>query len=400
MSWREELQPASFRGIGFFVVSTEIQFGRKTKLHEFPFNQTGFDEDLGRKPKEFSFSAFFSGDDYLFDLKRLINAIETNEKAGTLIHPSLGSLQVKPTADCKVVFDNTIGGRESLTLSFVESGDGGISLTINFLAKIDDALENLQNNTTGILSKSINFIRQPEQTFVDAQNNVSQWAEAITVAQSFGSKISNLDNQLQSQVFKIQSLSDSIFTDSNEFGSTISETSTLVSNSITSLDDAYTAQKSIFTSEYDEVDNPFDAGSVSISQSNIEAMTQVYKTEALGQMAKISVQEEFRTSLEARTRREEINDFLDIEIERVTIDRIIEVRNNLINIKSTVNESLIEKERILPDQKEIQFDAGISAYRLANNIYGNSLRAAEIARDNGVLNPLFLPAGTPIVYFS
>jgi prophage DNA circulation protein len=400
MGWREQLQLASFRGFSFSVISTEIQFGRKSKLHEFPFSQKGFDEDLGRKLREFSFNAYLSGDNYLVDLKGLLNVIENNETSGTLIHPSIGSVQVKPTSDCKVLFDNKIGGREALFLSFVESGDGGLSLTTNFLSAINDALTTLQNNTTGILSKSINFIRQPQQTFIDAQNNVSQWAEAISVAQSFGSKISNLDNQLQSQVFKIQSLSDSIFTDSNEFGSTISSTSTLVSNSITSLDDAYTAQKSIFASEYDEVNNPFDAGSVSISQSNIEAMTQVYKTEALGQMAKISIQDDFRTSSEARTRREEINDFLDSEIERVTIDRIIEVRNNLINIKSKVNESLFEKERILPDQKFIEFEAGISAYRLANNLFGDSLRAKEIARDNNVLNPLFLPAGEPIKYFS
>ena len=57
MSWREQLQIASFRGVEFKVDSHSISGGRRVEVHEYPLHDTLYAEDLGRKARECSFDA-------------------------------------------------------------------------------------------------------------------------------------------------------------------------------------------------------------------------------------------------------------------------------------------------------------------------------------------------------
>ncbi|MBE8595340.1 DNA circularization N-terminal domain-containing protein [Xenorhabdus sp. BG5] len=46
--WAEHLRPASFRGVPFAVISGESVFGRRQAVHEYPYRDTAWIEDLGR----------------------------------------------------------------------------------------------------------------------------------------------------------------------------------------------------------------------------------------------------------------------------------------------------------------------------------------------------------------
>lgn len=46
--WFEHIHPASFRGVPFAVVSAEGVFGRRQAVHEYPYRNTAWVEDLGR----------------------------------------------------------------------------------------------------------------------------------------------------------------------------------------------------------------------------------------------------------------------------------------------------------------------------------------------------------------
>ena len=89
--WADRLQPASFRGCGFAVLESNIITGRRTALHEYPFRDDVWVEDLGRAVRAHSFRAFVVGDDVYDQRDNLKKACET-EGAGLLVHPSLGSL--------------------------------------------------------------------------------------------------------------------------------------------------------------------------------------------------------------------------------------------------------------------------------------------------------------------
>ena len=53
MPWRDNLLSASFRGIPFKVLDTTTQVGRRNVLHQFPFKDVPYVEDLGKNWNRF-----------------------------------------------------------------------------------------------------------------------------------------------------------------------------------------------------------------------------------------------------------------------------------------------------------------------------------------------------------
>lgn len=119
--YRGLLQPASFRGIKFFIKDVEVTFGRRNSVHEYPFRDDPYAEDLGRLARTYTFNAYVIGDNVFEDQKRLIDAIENDATPGILIHPTLGLMNVKPQ-ECRAIHNNSEGGIEYFTLTFVQSG--------------------------------------------------------------------------------------------------------------------------------------------------------------------------------------------------------------------------------------------------------------------------------------
>ena len=121
MAWRANLVPASFRGVGFQVDSTEAPIaGRRVAVHEYPGRDEPFVEDLGRRTKRWTIEAFVVGDNYATVRDRLVEACDM-PGAGELVHPYLGSLQVACTA-CSLVERTREGRMARFSLEFVEAG--------------------------------------------------------------------------------------------------------------------------------------------------------------------------------------------------------------------------------------------------------------------------------------
>lgn len=90
--WAWGLQPASWRGVHFAVRSSVIRRGRRVVVHEYPFRDDVWVEDLGRGTRLVSFSGFLLGDDVFAQRDRMAAAAE-EPGSGALVHPSLGTLQ-------------------------------------------------------------------------------------------------------------------------------------------------------------------------------------------------------------------------------------------------------------------------------------------------------------------
>jgi prophage DNA circulation protein len=120
-SWWQQLQPGSWRGVGFVMDAAETRAGRRIAVHEYPYRDTVWPEDLGRLPRRFSFQAFLVGDDVYQQRNAMIQACEQPGE-GTLVHPTLGSVQ------CVLIDFSTTDRRErgrmvELAFSFIVSGD-------------------------------------------------------------------------------------------------------------------------------------------------------------------------------------------------------------------------------------------------------------------------------------
>ncbi len=121
MSWRNSLRPGSFRGAAFVTESHDAASGRRVVTHEFPQRDVPWAEDLGRKGKSWSITAFVIGPDYMAARDALEKAC-TAKGLGTLVHPFLGTLTVNCT-DVRFSESTEEGGMARFTMDFVEAGE-------------------------------------------------------------------------------------------------------------------------------------------------------------------------------------------------------------------------------------------------------------------------------------
>ena len=122
MSWKDNLQDASLRGIAFKVDSDEATFGRRVQVHEYPNRDKPWAEDLGRATRRFSVQAYLIGDDFFEQRNRLIEAIEKPGSC-TLIHPYYGEMTVVVDDAVRVSHSQSEGRMCRISFSFVESGE-------------------------------------------------------------------------------------------------------------------------------------------------------------------------------------------------------------------------------------------------------------------------------------
>lgn len=112
--------PASFRGVSFWVESSDLSVGRRTVTHQYPQRDEPFTEDLGRAAREYRFSAFVLGEDYIEQAKKLREALE-KPGAATLVHPEFGEIQVVAQPGASMSFSQSMR-RANFSLAFVEAG--------------------------------------------------------------------------------------------------------------------------------------------------------------------------------------------------------------------------------------------------------------------------------------
>lgn len=130
MTWREDYQQASFRGVPFHVGKHDSQFGRRVVSHEFPGRSLPFVEDLGRSARGFTVEGWVIGPDYYDQRDALIEACEAGGP-GILVHPYLGSLVVSVPAGGLLVRESSDeGGMARLAITFVETVNRALAASI------------------------------------------------------------------------------------------------------------------------------------------------------------------------------------------------------------------------------------------------------------------------------
>lgn len=111
---------ASFRGKPFLVESSERGGGRRAVVHEFPFRDDPFVEDLGRKARTFRVDGYVIGDDYLAQRDALLAALEAAEGPGELVHPYHGIRRAICTS-VTVRESRADGGIAQFSIEFAET---------------------------------------------------------------------------------------------------------------------------------------------------------------------------------------------------------------------------------------------------------------------------------------
>ena len=92
MSWLNTLLPASFRGVTAEVRSIKDSGENALAEHNYPYRNGGDIENFGRDALKSAIEFVFWGDDYESRLQSFVSALEVLE-AGELVHPILGVKQ-------------------------------------------------------------------------------------------------------------------------------------------------------------------------------------------------------------------------------------------------------------------------------------------------------------------
>ena len=120
MTWRDDLQPASFRGVTFHVEVSTREGGRRNVPHEFPKRNRGFTEDMGKRLRAFSIDGYLIGDDHHREANALVEALEA-DGAGLLELP----LQSAQSVICDTFAETQRreeGGFTVVSMTFIEAG--------------------------------------------------------------------------------------------------------------------------------------------------------------------------------------------------------------------------------------------------------------------------------------
>ena len=113
-----QLQPASWRGQPFQVLGSTVRAGRRKALHEYPFRDGLWVEDLGQRGRVFGFVGFLVGDDVGQQMEAFLRRCEASG-AGDLVHPTFGARRVE-LLECEAGDRFDAGRVWSLRLEFVE----------------------------------------------------------------------------------------------------------------------------------------------------------------------------------------------------------------------------------------------------------------------------------------
>uniref|UniRef100_UPI000C04015C DNA circularization N-terminal domain-containing protein n=1 Tax=Xenorhabdus budapestensis TaxID=290110 RepID=UPI000C04015C len=202
--WSEHLRPASFRGVPFAVVSGESVFGRRQAVHEYPYRDIAWIEDLGRATRRITLRGFIIQDslvykapDVITQRKNLVAACETGS-AGTLVHPTLGELTVSVTESGLRMTESAESGRVfEFTLTVIESGLKVFAVT-NSTKSATEVKKNWLKVYTTTLAKYVSMVRGEIRSVVQGmriiKQTANQWAGMVTRSVD---EVTNLSDMLK-----------------------------------------------------------------------------------------------------------------------------------------------------------------------------------------------------------
>ena len=423
--------PASFRGVSFWVESSDLSVGRRTVTHQYPQRDEPFTEDLGRAAREYRFSAFVLGEDYIEQAKKLREALE-KPGAATLVHPEFGEIQVVAQPGASMSFSQSMR-RANFSLAFVEAGlnafptpEGASQQASRAAADqvseaaadsfedsltLDDVEDFVQDALNGDLLDALDIISNSEIAKVlDFADRVSDLAnDAISLVRggpkAFAMKLMGALglSRLATTVAGWQrvgkslcALADDLRGDDDEpVYSTVKPRSAEVIESnrkaVYSLCRQAVLVQAVGVSTLigTDVDStvasssilPDDGEDVVDTQSGATSVTTVTSSGSASQSPTISYDEmlEARETIVGRLEEE----MLDVEDDRV----FMALREAATAVSKDLSSRAEEQARLY------DYDAGavLPSCVTAMELYGDATRAQEIVVRNGVTNPLFCP---------
>lgn len=389
MSWRDNLRAASFRGVAFHYAETGGEHGRRLARHEYPGRDLPFLEDLGRKAREHSLSAYVLGADHMDQARRLIEACE-KPGPGTLIHPYLGELRVACTG-CRQRYTTRDGGMAHFELSFVEAGDNRYpTIRTDTAAAVDAAADEALSAVKTDFKKVFKVDGLPGFVAEEAANITGLAADDI-----------------EASVRAVMAAGDDLAAFARDAAALKADASTLVhdpaalADAVTGLighpagGDVFAAPPSSFGDDLAPV--PATTPSRRAQGDNQAALSGLVRRGRLIERIRAASVRAFKTRLDAVNAREGLADLVDGETRSATAP----VYNALTALQASLTRHVAAIAPALPRVVVHSPTTTRPALAVANELYGDKPetlagRAREIAGRNRLRHPAMAPGGAEL----
>ena len=393
MSWREDLRNASFTGIPFHVETLAGEFGRRAVIYEFPYHEKPWAEDMGKRSRAFSISAYLIGDDYLAEKKALITAIEA-EGAGQLVLPTDEPLVVQ-AGPCVYQYVMLDGGIERVTLEFQEVGNEpfpheGISFDATKILK-GEALEQLKTLEAEGLDDSSVLKKLQEQ--------IQAFADQIYSALDLSDLVD--DNAFFSTFQEVVNLADTAFTTYETVVNKIDAIINYLDRGIQKLYRFGALSEPNFKSLFNLL--PETIASNRHKNKNGIVFTSTVRALALSQGAVNLVSQVNESALQSSFSRQqvleqtqEISHHINEEIIFAGDHGLDPLYDALVSFKAGFVKQMNDISLRLKESQYIVLATPQPALVVAYEYHQDANKESEIVTRNGVRNPLFVAAQTDL----
>lgn len=397
MSWRDRLQPGSFRGVPFHVDGASGQGGRRVAVHEYPQQEHHYAEDLGKKAGSRRLQAFVVGPDYDLARDELMAALDT-AGPGTVVHPFLGTQRIQIT-DYDWTISTRKGGYCQFDINYVPAGKRNYPVdTLANAQALQTACTVAETAVADAFEAVFSVDSKPQfvsdaaesqlNTAIDAVRDLNgQFASVLQPIDTIANEIDQLGSEIATLILQPRSLASSL---NGVIASVLGAAS-----DIQTAFNGYTGLTGTFSS-VDPV--PTTTASRVAQATNQDAIKSLLVTQVSIQVAQAiaTTTTPFTTYNQAMTIRDSLLEQLDTLAETTDDDSylaIVELQTQLIRRVDEVAPGLASIE-------QITLQASVPDLVLAHTLYGDASRADELSSRNDVTHPLFVPAGVELEVLS
>lgn len=403
MSWRDDLRPASFRGVAFQVNQSNDTFGRRSVLHKYPGRDTGDLEELGLDIPQYDVDAYLVGNDYMAALVALKAAL-LQAGPGDLVHPYYGTMEVSVLPGIRVNQSMRYGGMAQLSFTFVQTEEKKFPDEVNDtrfsvarLASIaEEALgvsfesvfdvlsdaDYVLTEASKVIREGIDTINSVASSIISAGNDLTAFVGLIEEAQGAVGRLLGAPGVLAQRL--IGSVQGLLFLNSSD--DTTSKNYRAPLRSVVKL-----------TSFGDDLRPVAETTPSRIVQArNQAAVVALIRRAAVVAAARAAADIDFTSYEDAKTTRDELAVLFEAEIvtaadagDDVSFEALSLVRAAMMEDISVRGAQLSRLGSFTPPET-------MPAFVIAYQLYGDASRADEIVARNRIRHPGFVPGGVPL----
>lgn len=389
MSWLENLRPASFRGVPFFVETSKRTLGRRVVVHEFPNRDTPYTQDMGRISDSFEIDGHVLGINY-DEAKKKLEEVFNKKGPGELVHPYYGLMLVQ-VGPVEFTESTKEGAILYFSATFKEAGSNDFPKSINDKAAIlADAADKALADAKSDFDKSFSVAGIPGFAVASARDKIAAAQKAYDSATKGIADISEAAAQLAFSTRNLVAETNDLLLSPSRLSQRLLGSFSLLKNAISNARLRTDALGSFFKFGADDSGGTASTPVRRQEAKNKDAFNNLMRRAAVINAAVDAQQAQYQSFNEAQEQRDEITTVIEEQI-RTTEDT--ELYQSLIDLHAALVTAVPDADADLPNLRQVTTDDVTSSLHLAYDLFEDARTEADIITRNNIRNPGFISQG-------